>query len=228
LNGPIEKSNLRSLYYEVRENLATIHPGENKFAQGHLPFNKTNADLLDSLGFTKLVMLRDPRAIAVSFMFHVLNTEHPLKSYFLSLPDNDTRLLASIQGVTPTQTGQANIFLSDVGLRFRTIANWLQLPNTHEIRFENLIGPRGNGSKTSQITSLEKLARFLNIPLSPRQLEAIAGRVFDTTSETFRAGQINGWRKYFKPCHAQAFKKTANDVLIEFGYEVGSNWPFIA
>lgn len=222
--GSIEDSKLWSLYQEVRESLAALQPGGNKFSQGHLPFNKINVNLLASFGYSKLVMLRDPRAIAVSFMFHVLNTEHPLKPFFLSLPDNDARLLASIQGVTPSQTGQEEIFLKDVGQRFRVIANWLQQPNTYEIRFEHLIGPQGSGSKAVQITALAELARFLNIRVSSRQLEAIAGRVFDTTSETFRAGQIDGWRKHFKPYHIEALKKSANDVLLEFGYEAHSNW----
>ncbi len=224
LKGPIEESNLLPLYQEVQRNLAGQERGGTTFVQGHFPYNKVNADLLASLGYIRVVMLRDPRAVVVSFMFHVLNTEHPLRPYLLALSDNDDRLLASIQGVTSAQTGMKDIFLKGIGQRFRHIADWLKVPGTLELRFENLIGPRGSGNIIDQVSSLEKISSFLNIHLEHRQLEQIAGRIFDTTSETFREGQINGWRSHFKKFHVEALKESVNDVLLEFGYETNPDW----
>ncbi len=212
LEGSLEESWLWPLYTEIRDQLAALQPGSNCFIQGHLPYNQSNANLLDTLGYSRIVMLRDPRAVAVSFMFHVLNTDHPLRPYFLSLPDNDTRLLASIQGVTPAQTGHRNIFLKDVGQRFKVIAGWLPFPNTLPIHFEDLVGPQGGGGRYRQIDSLERLARFLQLEFTSGQLEELAGRVFDTTSVTFRSGQIDEWRKHCKAQHVAALKETASQV----------------
>jgi hypothetical protein len=43
-------------------------------------------------------------------------------------------------------------------------------------------------------------------------------------SNTFRKGQIGGWREEFSAEHERAVKGGLGSLLVELGYEAGSNW----
>ena len=43
-------------------------------------------------------------------------------------------------------------------------------------------------------------------------------------SNTFRKGQIGGWREEFSEEHAQAARETAGPLLVELGYEADPEW----
>ena len=97
--------------------------------------------------------------------------------------------------------------------------------NVHVIRFEDLIGQAGGGSKEKQVYEIQKIAQHLDINLSIEQATDIAYRLFGGTF-TFREGQIGSWKKYFTPEIKQVFKNTPGglDLLIQLGYEKDNNW----
>ena len=43
-------------------------------------------------------------------------------------------------------------------------------------------------------------------------------------SNTFRKGQIGGWREEFSEEHARSAREIAGPLLVELGYEADSEW----
>ena len=65
----------------------------------HLPYQKAYAQMLKELRYKTLLIIRDPRDIAVSFSHYVMKaTDHYLNTYYKNLPSDDERLMISIIG----------------------------------------------------------------------------------------------------------------------------------
>lgn len=95
--------------------------------------------------------------------------------------------------------------------------------NCAVIRFENIVGPLGNGSADLQVEELLKIARLINLPLKEKKALLIADQLFGNT-KTFRKGQAGRWRDYFTPEHISLYKKIYGKELIKLGYEKDKEW----
>lgn len=204
-------------YSEVYKCFAAVSSGE--YAVAHLPHSEAAVKLLSALDFYKIILIRDPRDVAVSLCHFACLPVHPLSEYYRSLPSQDARLRASIEGV-----GWENYPLLNMGERLARILPWLREPNCLVVRFEDLVGEQGGGSRARQQAALREISDFLNLQLSRQDIIAVASRVFDRSSATFRRGEIGEWKKYFKPEHVETFKKIAGEQLIQLGYERDLDW----
>lgn len=207
---------------ELEATLDGLSPGS--FATAHLPYAHPKASLLVAAGVKHTLIVRDPRDVVVSHFYYVTHraTNHPLHAYYRDLPDDSARLMASIQGVDAASTG-LDKGLENVGLRFHRYLHW----RDHDaclVRFRNLIGPRGSGSRTQQTEEIQHLATHLEVELGPRDLERVLDRAFFDKSTTFRRGAIGDWKNHFAEKHKAAFKEMAGPILIDLGYEKDLNW----
>jgi hypothetical protein len=73
--------------------------GKGAFLNAHLTAQPELDGMIRMRSIKVLFVIRDPRDIVVSYYKHVtaIDSTHPLPSYFSSLADDDTRLLASIE-----------------------------------------------------------------------------------------------------------------------------------
>jgi hypothetical protein len=91
------------------------------------------------------------------------------------------------------------------------------------VRFEDLVGPQGGGSRDAQIDMLRRLARHLGASVGDEDLTRIADNLFGGTF-TFRKGEIGSWRQNLSADHQLQFKRIAGNVLVEMGYERSLDW----
>jgi hypothetical protein len=98
--------------------------------------------------------------------------------------------------------------------------------NSLLIRFENLVGEKGGGTKEVQSKELDKIAQFLKIPLSESKKSDLIENSFGEceTCKTFREGQIGAWKNLFTEEHKRLFKEKYNHILITLGYETSDLW----
>ncbi len=90
--------------------------------------------------------------------------------------------------------------------------------------YEDLVGPRGGGSKERQIAAIQKIGVRIGIFLTDEQAGEVGETIYGGTL-TFRDGHIGSWKKHFTEEHKQLFKRTSmNQFLIHLGYETDSNW----
>jgi len=87
-------------------------------------------------------------------------------------------------------------------------------PNVLKLRFEDLVGEEGGGSRPIQDAAVERWARFLAVNVPTEQLtEGLFGG-----TRTFHEGRTDSWRDVFKEHHLRAFEREFGDVLVDYGY----------
>lgn len=196
---------------------------QGQFVTAHLFYDAALQAMFDQMRFKMIVLLRDPRDLVVSHAKYIAQLQRHIlyHRYTAELHDDDARLMASIRGL-PQRTGQPGLL--DVGLRLRRFQPWLDRPRTLTCRFETLVGPQGGGSRTLQREAIESVLHFIDRPLAPTRVDALAGRLWSPGSATFRKGVIGDWRNHFTPAHVEAFKQIAGEALIQLGYEKDMDW----
>ncbi|TKX61655.1 hypothetical protein EXE48_07595 [Halorubrum sp. ASP1] len=199
--------------------------GRGQYTTGHVFYSRENAEILKRNDIISLLIVRDPRDIVTSHYHYVTdkNPSHRLHDYYNALDDDETRLMASIQGVSGEQSEDGKP-LESIGEWMDRFLGWTEPEYTHLVRFEDLIGPQGGGDKESQLETVRSIADHLEVSLSEEELYHVADNTFSTGSSTFRKGLIGDWENSFGPEHVAAFKDQADDWLIELGYEDDSDW----
>ncbi|MDR3647105.1 MAG: hypothetical protein P4L22_06200 [Candidatus Babeliales bacterium] len=100
---------------------------------------------------------------------------------------------------------------------------WQKVPGICNIKFENLVGPKGGGTLEKQLAEIKKIAHHLGKHLSDKEIKEVAKNLFGE-SNTFRKGKIGSWKKHFNDDHKNHFKRLAGSLLINLGYEKDFNW----
>jgi hypothetical protein len=204
----------------LERSLSAVNKGQYMTAHfGPLP---RLVSVLEQLEYRTIVMLRDPRDVAVSTVFYVSRLKrHRLYERFNSeITSFDDRLMASIVGVAAgSRRG-----LVPINRRISRYKRWLDVPNVFPCRFEDLIGPSGGGSVERQRAAIIGISNHVARPVGPDEADGLAARTWSTNSSTFRKGTIGDWRNHFTEEHKDAFKALAGDLLIDLGYESDLDW----
>lgn len=189
-----------------------------QFFSAHLPAHAPLLSLMKNEDIKVLLMIRDPRDIVVSHFKYVtsIDTTHRTHKYFASLPDDDSRLMATICGVEG--------LVSPIDEVLSKFEEWLDRENVLVVRFEDLIGSQGGGNNSKQLQVVNSIARHLGIKLDDKHTQEISENVYSTKTMTFRSGKIGNWRKFFKDKHINVFKERAGELLVKYGYEKNKEW----
>jgi hypothetical protein len=197
---------------------------QGMFVTAHARFHPAFSRLVEELRFKHILLLRDPRDVAVSHAFYMLqDTLHPHHGYYTrTLKSDEERLMASIRGFGRKE-GAENP-LRPIGESFGAYLPWLKDPSTLVVRFEDLIGAQGGGDDEKQLGEIERIGDFVERPLNREQARQVAHKMYGKGSLTFRKGRVGDWQNHFTAEHKSAFKEVAGDLLTELGYESDSNW----
>lgn len=188
-----------------------------QFMTAHIPCEPPVVEALRDTGFRTLLMIRDPRDIAVS-MAHYFATNRRLNTYarFAAMPTLDERLMAVITGLPPEGDCPA---VPSMGDRLARYQPWLNDQNTCVTRFEELVGSAGGGSDEAQLDAVRRVLVHCRRNDDPDRADKVANEVFARHSATFRRGAIGEWRAEFGSDHRAAFDEVAPGALAVFGYE---------
>lgn len=191
---------------------------EDAFVQMHALPHLNQIKSLKALRHKVIFLIRDPRDQAVSLLhfiedrkwsFGTLGLEHvPYKN--LSMDD---KLLEIISG---KKTGCSGV----KGL-FNNYLPWMDQPAPFvlTIRFEDLVGREGGGTRQRQVAAVRKMAKFLNMELSLQEIDKRSLDLFGKPGEkTFRKGKIGEWRTHFKPLHCYLMNRLFGAEMIKAGY----------
>lgn len=206
----------------AREQLLT-RLGRGIFVSGHLPFQDSDWQALQTWKYVTVLMIRDPRDVVVSQWHHTLRRPtHRMHNYIASIADPDVQLTCLIKGIADNVVPDTPGILS-IGKQFQSFLGWYE-HGAHLVRFENLIGAQGGGSPDRQSAEIEELASYVGIDLTRDAAEQIADKVFDRKANTFRKGTIGDWRTHFSDDHKKYFKAECGQLLIDLGYEANWEW----
>lgn len=197
--------------------------GDGQFCAAHLKYSPGAYDILASENIKHLLMLRDPRDVAVSNFIYITykDPNHRLHHYFRNVLKSDNeRLAAAISGV-PACNLDDGIESRGLISHYVDYLGWLNSVNgAHAVKFENLIGEAGQGSKHLQLQELNNIWRYLEIDLSQSELERVASGLFSSASRTFNRGAIGGWDRYFKDTHYELLNRDIESFGVDLGYDL--------
>lgn len=216
---------------EILADINRLLPGDIAYGHLHALPEVIRCFLQD--GFAAFFILRDPRDVAVSHVHYLTDMapEHVHHHYFAEqLPDFDSRLFASIQGVPAEKfsaaraNGEAGGLepLPDIRSRFEPYLAWFDHPQVLALRYEDFLSHR-----------LESIGRVLDhavhrgfqLHVPPAQAVQILDQGIDPSrSPTFRSGKSGGWREAFSAEHKQVFKQVSDGLLQRLGYELDDSW----
>lgn len=222
--GDLRQDNIINIVAQVKKSIK-----KDKTAyKGHMYYSHVYNDFLDMHQFNKILLLRDPRAVLVSFANMVkdgFEPDHKIDFQDLLLDLIDARQKHYAPWASSKHTAYPLIWDHGICEFYRWYLPFMETKNCLVLRFEDLVGEKGGGSNERQLSAIRLLAKHVRVSLDSTQVQNIIENLFGG-SATFNQGSIDGWKKYFNDEVKMAFKNMAgaNELLIELGYEKNANW----
>jgi len=170
----------------------------------HLYFSTQRATILKAAEVKIILMVRDPRDIAVSRAFYISqNREHEFFPLFAGKNLHE-QIMLSILG--DKQAGFVSLQ--------ETLSNFIGWKKAGGliVRFEDLI------NEEAKMQTIHDLYEFLGIRLDLSLQTYIAGRMVSAASPTFRKGKSGQWQKYFDEETSRLFYDATGDLVNQYDY----------
>jgi hypothetical protein len=196
-------------WQSVERILDRLKPGQVVMA--HLPFEPRYLEGLEARQIPYVFMIRDPRDILMAHVFNIARSKrNPFHETLTSQPELRVRIKLVIEG-------DASLYLPSMDQRLGRFAGWLEGGGL-VVRFEDLIGLGGGGTEERQARALSALYAHLGLDADDRLVTSIGGRLFSSTSPTFRKGAIGEWKRYLDEEMRALFLAKAGHHLKRYGY----------
>ncbi len=188
------------------------------YVHGHVPFSTELAEILDHYEYRHLIIMRDPSAVVVSQLKHILYNNdqtgmgmHFLHQDFASL-DAQQQLDFLLNGGFAQHAGVA---MQDFHRVYESMLAWRDAPGCLLIKFEDLVGEQGGGSAEQQRATVEKIAEHLghNKPQAT-QIEGI----YSAQSRTFNSGKIGAWQDNLSDAQVEQLNEYCAPLRAMAGY----------
>lgn len=191
------------------------------YGYGHHLWSEDSAACFRERNTKMVLIVRDPRAVAVSHAHWVVNPQatHGLFEDYRDLSMRD-RLRYEFFGY-PESGEAAYSKLIPLIHRFRNIRWWSHHDFVHITTFESLIGAAGGGDPVDQANEIARICDFIGIA-KPLDLDWINERLVGNTA-TFRLGTINGWRRYEEDMPTEAAADIQEMLAILNGLREGKD-----
>ncbi len=178
----------------------------------HCPGSSGNASVLREAGAPHVILYRDPRDVAVSYVHYVKDT--PWHEDFPAL--RDLSLADALQ-----------FFLRR---RLPEFAHWMRSWQEHRdpdnslmLSYEELLAdPTAALTRILHLFGLEAGEDLVRDLVERNRFEA--SRSSGEGGGFFRKGVAGDWRNHFDETLKHTFREVDADLLVEFGYEAGSEW----
>lgn len=187
------------------------------FMGGHLVQDPRAEESIRRHGTKLVTILRDPRAVVVSGVHYVTDTQHiPGRDAALEVfPTTEAMLKALVHG--HGEPGDRFHF-PDIGARFAAYADWLDSDVGIVVTFEDLVGAQGGGSDERQHDTVVRLLDYLGYGNRGLSTEEMAQQMFSAKSATFRKGRIDSWRDDLPADLAEEVLRLCRPVMDRLGF----------
>jgi hypothetical protein len=193
----------------------SLRPGQ--VLTTHLHYQDEYHTAIQNSGVSSIFMIRDPRDLVVSKSFGIaVRKDHPAYRAINALDDIKERMRFVIDG------DQASGLMS-IREQLVKFSGWFDKTDC-TIRFEDTIGHMGGGEKTAQLDTLRAIYTAIGLDMPDEWLAELCENIFSSASPTFRKGTVSQWKKHFDEDIKEHFKRSAGDVLVQYGYEESDEW----
>jgi hypothetical protein len=92
----------------------------------------------------------------------------------------------------------------------------LHHPDVCKVRYEDLIGSEGGGSKERQRAAVERVLLHVNADIEP---EVVSEQLYRRDAWSFHKGRPGEWKEAFSSANLRQFYTVYGDLLEQYGYE---------
>jgi hypothetical protein len=92
----------------------------------------------------------------------------------------------------------------------------LRHPRVCNVSFEELVGPKGGGSRDQQLAAVARIIRHIGSGQNP---ESVVDEVYDQDSWTFHKGRTQAWQTRFTARNLDRYRERFGDLLEQYGYQ---------
>ena len=198
-----------------RRLIGALGPGHYGFY--HVPHDPGLIDCLRAASVPMILLVRDPRDVAVSLANHIMR--HPEgKKYrtLANLATDEERYLAVVAGRLAQSEGEFPLL--PLAFLFERYEGWLTEPGVLVMRYEDVIGIHGDGDAIAQIASYARLADHVGIDIDPASLQAIVEGIYSENAPFFVNGRLGQWRRCLTPTLEGAFAQHLGQTIDVWGY----------
>lgn len=190
--------------------------GDGQYITSHSRYTDHLMALIKHSGNKVLQIIRDPRAIALSHVYYVSKEkEHPLNDYYNRvLKTFDERLEFSVTG----GFAGGGLYLESLGERSRGIHGWVCCGDVLTVKFEDLVGEQGGGTRGRQYTAICNVLEFIGLEGEDSLIRRCQDELFGDRGRTFRSGRVDEWRQAFSSKQLQLCDELAGDMIDVWGY----------
>lgn len=213
----------RDVHEKYLHNLLAECEKNKTYCHMHITADQKYVYALNARKYKVIFLMRDPRDQLLSMYFYIRD-----KDWMYERLNMHTRFAVMEFNDQIDEMITGNILGTCVpkvliGLKMPWM--FFDKPEVYTARYENLVGPKGGGSREAQIDELTAIAKFLNLKVSKRVVIAIADSLYGKPGEaTFNTGKIGNWKIYFNELHKDHFKEVFGDKLILLNYENDYSW----
>jgi hypothetical protein len=187
-----------------------LRPGQ--VVAAHLHFDPAYPAMLERAGVSTIFLIRDPRDVVVSEAHYLsTNREHRLHGLF-------ARQAGFVEALRLVIAGDEEHGVVGIGRKLERYGGWLT-GGALVVRFEDLIGQAGGGDAAAQLKAIRSVFGHLGLETDDAFASSVAGRLFSSSSPTFRKGAIGSWRPHFDdPDIRELFEREAGPHMAAYGY----------
>lgn len=206
--------------YQTVEKLQPIkNLPPHSFANGHLHYSAKWETFFKELNMKQVFVWRDPRDVLISYAHFIPKTQidHLYPTFTQEGFTHRDRIKFLIEGGPLVEDGKPD----HPGIQewYQSFSGWLNRPNVHAIRFEDMIASEQLKRKTTG-KMLDFLFEASEQPF-PREewITAMISNIRPEASVTFRKGKSGGWKDEMDDELKALFQACAGDLLEQLGYE---------
>lgn len=158
---------------------------------------------------------RDPRDVLLSLINFVDGkTPESFGNFY------ERRIYSALIGQYGSMSEKIDYALSDPYFlargEFEKCFWMLHHPAVCKVRYEDLVGVEGGGSKKRQLAAVERVLDHLDADIAP---EVVCRQLYNKNSWSFRVGRPGAWKTAFSAANLCRFSAVHGDLLEQYGYE---------
>jgi hypothetical protein len=202
---PIKNESPAAMNELTTKEMAAQIAGFEGVAFGHIPYNYSFEEALNSRPTQLIQLIRDPRDCIVSHYQYVFSKPGIAMNYVFEdgtkLSNRDDPIIDLIRLSHP---------------RWAQFLPWLE--RAHVVRYEDLrTDPRVEGKKIVELLGIEEATR---LRIGSEDAMVMVKRIRPHKSPTFRKGGVGDWKSFFQPHHIKEYKRVMAETAEELGYGV--------
>lgn len=184
---------------------------KGQYITAHIGFSEDILSRALELDFKTIQMIRDPRAVAASYVPYVAkNINNPFHKEFSQKSKNEQYQIA-FKGYQGKNISKQSLYTSCLALE-----PWINSKETLVIKFEDIVGEKGGGDDTIQKEVLTELASRIGAPKD--KIDYVVENIFGSGRHTFRKGKIDSWKDEIPKNIQKTMTEELEPILRKWNY----------